>query len=184
MKKNALLASSLVLSACLLTSSCIGSFGLFNKMAAWNLGLTGNKFVNCLLGFVLTPVYGICLTADWLVLNTIEFWTGKPLVASIGETKNVIGSNGNQYVIVTEKDGYQIKNETTGEEARMIFDEEQQTWSLAQNDQTQKLLKLNTDETVTVYLKDGQEVTVTKDQQGLNQVRDLVQHTTPFIPGL
>lgn len=181
MKKHFLKIACVGLVVCMLNASCIGSFSLFNKFAEWNLGLTGNKFFNCLIGFVLTPVYGICLTVDWIALNTIEFWTGSPLLASVGETKHVVGSDGNQYVIVTEKDGYHIQNETTGEDMRMVFSEEDKTWSMVQNEASQKMFRLNDDNTVTVYLPDGSEATVTKDQNGLDDLKAMVSMPVPFM---
>ena len=181
MKRRKLLFAAVGLSACVLYSSCIGSFGLFNKFAEINTSLTKSKFVNGILGFIFIPVYGICLAADWVVLNTIEFWTGSPLLASVGETRHVVGGNGHSYVIVTEKDGYRIQDETAGEEMKMVFDEKEQTWGLAQEDGVLKLMRLNGDNTVTVFLPDGGEKTVTCDEEGLQQVRQLVGASVPFM---
>ena len=141
MKRRKLLFAAVGLSACVLYSSCIGSFGLFNKFAEINTSLTKSKFVNGILGFIFIPVYGVCLAADWVVLNTIEFWTGSPLLASVGETRHVVGGNGHSYVIVTEKDGYRIQDETSGEETLMVFNEEEQTWNLAQEGGMLKLME-------------------------------------------
>lgn len=181
MRKNGLFWSAICLSACMLYSSCIGSFGLFNKFAAWNVGMTPHKVVNGILGFIFIPVYGICLAADWVVLNTIEFWTGKPLLASVGETKHVVGTNGNEYVIVTEKDGYHIQNVTTGEEARMVFDDAEKVWSLAQNGEEHKLMRMNGDSTVTVFLPEGEEMTVTCDEQGWGKIQETYAAQLPFM---
>lgn len=67
------------------TTGCFGSFGLTNKIYGFNQGVSGNKFVRWLvfLGFVILPVYEICIAADALVLNSIEFWTGNRLVGSV-----------------------------------------------------------------------------------------------------
>ena len=115
------------------------------------------------------------------MLNTIEFWTGSPLLASVGETRHVVGGNGHSYVIVTEKDGYRIQDETAGEEMKMVFDEKEQTWGLAQEDGVLKLMRLNGDNTVTVFLPDGGEKTVTCDEEGLQQVHQLVGASVPFM---
>ena len=45
MKKSKMSLVCFLLSGCILFSSCIGSFGLFNKLKDWNQGI-GNKFVN------------------------------------------------------------------------------------------------------------------------------------------
>lgn len=181
MKGKLMKVACLTLSACLLTTSCIGSFSLFNRFSEWNRGLTGNKFANAIIGFVLSPVYSVCLFADWVILNTIEFWSGSSVLASVGETKNVIGSDGNFYVIVTEKDGYHITNKTTGDEMRMLYDAKDQCWSFEHNGETSKMLRWNPDKTVTVFLQDGKELTVEQNQEGLETVKNYMSHTIPFV---
>jgi len=57
---------------------CYGSFELVKKVHKWN-GTFGNKFVNE-LGFLvlnIVPVYGVAAFIDAVVLNSIEFWSGK-----------------------------------------------------------------------------------------------------------
>lgn len=57
---------------------CYGSFELVQKVHKFN-GTLGNKFVNE-LGFLvmnIIPVYGVAAFIDAVVLNSIEFWTGK-----------------------------------------------------------------------------------------------------------
>ena len=77
MKRNKMFLVAAVLSGSLLFSSCVGSFGLFNRLTTWNQSL-GNKFVNELvfLAFNIVPVYGVAYLADALVINSIEFWSG------------------------------------------------------------------------------------------------------------
>lgn len=181
MKKNFLKIACISAVFCVLNASCIGSFSLFNKFASWNREATGNKFVNGILGIVFIPVYGICLTADWVILNTIEFWTGNQLLASVGETRHVVDSDGNQYVIVTEKDGYNIKNETTGENVRMVFNQEDKVWSVVQNDEMHKMFRINDDKTVTVYLANGRELTITQDEKGMEELKANMSLPVPFM---
>ena len=97
--------------ACLLLSgsmlvSCVGSFRLFNKLATWNKQATGNKFLNELIFILISPAYAVCGVADVLVLNTIEFWSGKnPVRADIGKTRQVEGSDGLMSAVKTLEDG-------------------------------------------------------------------------------
>ena len=90
MKKKNLRVSTLLLAATLLTTSCIGSFGLFNKLLSWNKTATDSKFLNEIIFLILSPAYAICGTADVVVLNTIEFWTGDNPMANNGKTKKVM----------------------------------------------------------------------------------------------
>ena len=103
MKRNKMFLVAAVLSGSLLFSSCVGSFGLFNRLTTWNQSL-GNKFVNELvfLAFNIVPVYGVAYLADALVINSIEFWSGSNPMANVGDVKKVQGSIGNHIFISQE----------------------------------------------------------------------------------
>ena len=45
MKREKLTLVAVLLSGSLLFSSCVGSFGLFNRLSSWNQSI-GSKFVN------------------------------------------------------------------------------------------------------------------------------------------
>lgn len=97
-------AAILLAGTSLVFTSCIGSFGLTNKVLSWNRNI-GSKFVNELvfLAFWILPVYEVTALADVLVINSIEFWSGSnPLTAS---TKVVDTDNG-RYLIACDGKGY------------------------------------------------------------------------------
>lgn len=181
MKKMMLKSVIIALAGTTLFSSCIGSFSLFNKVAKWNLNATSNKYLNAIIGFVISPVYGICMFADWVVLNTIEFWTGDQLLADAGKTQPVIGTNGDFYLITTLVDGYCISNETTKQTSYLKFDKENSTWSYEVDGTVSKLLRLNADNTLTVFLPTGETIDVTNDAQGLQQVQSLISPAAPIL---
>lgn len=171
MKRFSFKAAACLLAGSLLYSSCIGSFSLFNSYAKWQREMSGNKFVNAVVGFVLMPFVGsVCLFIDAVVLNTIEFWSGEnPVSASVGKTRNVMGSDGRYYAVTTLKNGYEVKA-PTGEISYFIYDKEQNAWSLVQNGETRELFRFNADGTITTTVNNRQ-LTVTPDQAGLYQVR-------------
>ena len=70
--------AALALGGCLLATSCIGPNNAFNGLSSWNSKLSDSKFVNELafLGLNIIPVYPIFLFGDYLVFNSVEFWTG------------------------------------------------------------------------------------------------------------
>lgn len=79
--------SSALIGLMLITAvGCYGSFPLIQKVHKFN-GTLGSKWVNE-LGFLvmnIIPVYGVAGTVDALILNSIEFWTGKsPMAANDG----------------------------------------------------------------------------------------------------
>ena len=109
MKKVSFKVAAVLVAGTLVCSSCIGSFGLFNKYEKWQCNMTSNKYVNGIVGLILQPIVGgICLTVDALVLNTIEFWTGDNPVAA-NTTQKVMGHDGLYYAVTTTKQGYEVK---------------------------------------------------------------------------
>lgn len=120
-------AALLIAGGSLLFTSCIGSFGLTNKVLSWNKSI-GNKFVNELVFFcfLVVPVYEVTALADVLVLNSIEFWSGNnPLTAS---TK-VVETDHGRYLIACDGKGYTVTHQPTGRETRLEFIEDEQTWA-------------------------------------------------------
>lgn len=84
--------------AAMVSTGCFGSFQATRNVYSWNKSFgDGNKWAQELMFLVigpLVPVYGVAGFLDAVVLNSIEFWTGKnPMTAS---TK------------VTEKDGTKV----------------------------------------------------------------------------
>ena len=158
--------SALLLAATIVLSSCIGSFRLTNNIKDWNEGL-GDKFVNELVFVALhiVPVYPIAMFVDGVVLNSVEFWTGDNPVAEVGETKVVKNSNGDEIEIVATENGYSLSNGETA--MNLVFDKEQQLWSAEYNNQVNKLVKLNGDNTDQLFVGDG-EVNISLDAQGMN----------------
>lgn len=129
MKKRYLtagLAAALICSVSL--SSCIGSFRLTNSVLKWN-NQVGSKFVNEIVFFAfwILPVYEVTSVADLLVLNSIEFWSGRnPLTAS---TK-IVETHDATYLIACDGKGYTVTNRSTQESFRIDFIEETRTWAL------------------------------------------------------
>lgn len=163
-----------------LMSSCIGSFGLFNKVLDWNKQATGSKFLNELIFLVISPAYAVCGVADFFVLNTIEFWSGNnPVAANVGKTQDIMGSDGRMYAVTNLKNGYEIKDDK-GEIVNFTFDKKSKTWSCEKDGTTIKLLKVKDNSTAEIYLKDGRAIDVTLDQQGLYEARMAVNGGTFF----
>ncbi len=139
MKKSVKLFAVL-LSATILCSSCIGSFGLTSKVKDWNDNL-GDKWVNELvfLGLNIVPIYSISLFVDAVVLNSIEFWTGENPVAATGETKIVKNTAGEDVQITAMENGYNLSNGS--EDMQLIYNEAEMSWNAVYNNQSTEILK-------------------------------------------
>jgi len=60
------------------TSGCLGPNNAYNSILNWNAEATDHDWVNegIFLGLVIIPVYGIALLGDYLIFNTIDYWSG------------------------------------------------------------------------------------------------------------
>ena len=177
MKRNKMFLVAAVLSGSLLFSSCVGSFGLFNRLTTWNQSL-GNKFVNELvfLAFNIVPVYGVAYLADALVINSIEFWSGSNPMANVGDVKKVKGENGN-YMVKTLENGYSI---TKCASMDLIYDKEANTWNVVANGESAELVKMNNDGTADLFLPYGEKMNVTLDAQGMMAARQATTSNLMF----
>lgn len=172
MKRNKLTwVAAIALSGTVLFSSCVGSFGLFNRLSSWNQSV-GNKFVNELvfLALNIVPVYGVAYLADALVINSIEFWSGTNPMANVGDVKKVKGENG-EYLVKTLEDGYSITKEGETAEMQLIYNKDANTWNVVAEGVSTELLKINNDGTAEMSLPNGEKMNVTLDAQGMLAAR-------------
>lgn len=89
MKNLKTIAGGLGLAVALSTTSCIGPNNAYNSVLSWNSKVSESKFVNELvfLGLNIIPVYGLCLFGDYIVFNSVEFWTGSNWISKPEEFK-------------------------------------------------------------------------------------------------
>ena len=162
--------SALLLAVTIVLSSCIGSFQLTNRIKDWNSNL-GNKFVNELvfLACHIVPVYQICIFVDAVVLNSIEFWTGKQALANAGEKKIVKNSEGQDIEITALENGYNLTDGVTS--MNLLFNAEEQIWSAEYNNQTTDLIKLVDENNAQLFLMDGNVMDITLDAEGMDMAR-------------
>ena len=168
MKKTVKL-SALLLAATIMFSSCMGSFQLTNKMFKINKSI-GSKWVNELVfaACCILPVYEITLFADAVVLNSIEFWTGKKVLANKGDKKIVKNNEGKNIEITAMENGYNLTDGAVS--MNLVFDEETQVWSAEYNNNSTNLIKIVDDNNAQLFLMNGDMMDVTLDAEGMNMV--------------
>ena len=166
--------SALLLSATILLSSCIGSFGLTSRLKNWNDGL-GSNWANEIVFVCLhiIPVYELSIFADILVINSIEFWTGSnPLASNVCETNIVKNTAGEDIQITTTENGYNLSN--GDQEMQLVFDEAEKTWSAVYGGESVKLMKFIDDNQAEMFTLNGNSINVTLDDAGVNAARLLM----------
>ncbi|ASU23302.1 hypothetical protein CCZ37_12195 [Vibrio qinghaiensis] len=70
----------LTLATPLVLSGCIGSNAVTEKVMTFNLKAVDNRYARGGLNMLLAPVYGVAVAADYIVFNSIEFWSGKNII--------------------------------------------------------------------------------------------------------
>ncbi|WNW07773.1 DUF3332 domain-containing protein [Vibrio alginolyticus] len=58
-------------------SGCVGSNAVTGYVMGFNLKAVDNRYARGGLNMLLAPVYGVAIAADYIVFNSLEFWTGK-----------------------------------------------------------------------------------------------------------
>lgn len=169
MKKFAKL-SVMMVAFSIMFSSCIGSFQLTSKLKNFNDGI-GSKWVNELVfvAFCIVPVYELSALADVLVLNSIEFWSGKKALADAGETKIIKNSKGQDIEVKTLENGYALNDGTNT--MNLVFDEKEQIWSAEYEDQVMNLIRLVDENNAQLFLKNGEVMDITLNADGIEAAR-------------
>lgn len=155
---------SIALASTLLLSSCLGSFRLTNKCYTWNKSI-GDKWINELvfIGLTIIPVYDICLLADAIVFNSIEFWTGNNPVALNTE---VIDTDNGQYLVETNDNGYTITKD--GETVQLI--NENDVWYINHDNHIVEIFQFVDDEHILMNLGNTKKV-IELSQVGVDDLR-------------
>ncbi len=85
-------------------SGCYGKFNLTRKVYNIN-GSVDNKFLRSAVtwAFIIIPVYGIAALLDFILFNTIEFWTGSNPIAE-GEKEFFYAHKDELFYIKAKKD--------------------------------------------------------------------------------
>ena len=146
-KKSFTLLVVAAICSSMMFSSCIGSFGLTNKLLSWNKSL--------------------------VILNSIEFWSGSNPVADTG-TKTIETENG-IYTVETKTDGYHIEKEGEEKTLDFKFDEQNQTWSMSSDGVETKLMQYKDADEVVMFLPDGQTMDVELNAEGLTAFREVIE---------
>jgi hypothetical protein len=99
---------ALVLAAAVALSSlsgCYGKFALTRKVYGVNSEVKDKYLRNLVTwAFIIVPVYGVSALVDFILFNTIEFWSGNNPVAA-GEKEFHYSADGDDYRVNASKAG-------------------------------------------------------------------------------
>ncbi|MCU0848965.1 MAG: DUF3332 domain-containing protein [Spirochaetes bacterium] len=144
-------------------SGCYGQFALWHKLHKWN-GTISEKWPRSVVHFVLwfIPVYGLCMFVDFLILNTVEFWSGSnPMAMAPGERETrIVKYNGEDFEITATRNRFDIKQLSgidSGRTIAMIYNTNEESWSVESEGVKAKVMKLSEsdEDHVRVVMPDG-----------------------------
>ena len=146
--------------------NCYGKFQLTRKLYVWN-GSLGNKWVNTAVMwiFFILPVYEVVGFIDFVILNVIEFWTGKnPLAMNPGEKETqLVEWQGDTYEITATQNRFDIRQLKGDTKISLVFNNEEKAWFVQSADG--KLVKIaefsqNSQNILSLIQPDGQKLKV------------------------
>ena len=167
---------ALLFCSALILSSCIGSFQLTNKVKDWNDNI-GDKWINevVFLAFHIVPVYEVCMFADAVVFNSVEFWTGERLVASAGERQMIKNSFGKDVEIKTLRNGYMFSDGNSS--MKVLYDSANKTWKVETDGQSSDLIKFVDESNAQLFLANGEIMDITLDEAGVEMAKAHLNNT-------
>lgn len=93
-------------------TSCFGGFQLTRNLYSLNEGISSEPIVQTLVfwGLNVIPVYPLAVTADFLIFNFIEFWSGtNPLAMNeLDSEQQYVYYKGDIYLMKAEKNNFEI----------------------------------------------------------------------------
>jgi hypothetical protein len=153
---------AVVVSSFMLFAGCIGSFSLTQKLYSWNEKASANKFINTGILWVLAgvQVYSATIFIDGVILNVVEFWTGKnPMAFSGSETlEKTVSTNGKIYSVTMGNSKVtigQVTGEDAGKSVTISYDKITSSFYLDDKTMGRTLLGTITGSTLRLYSPDG-----------------------------
>lgn len=125
----------------------------------------GDKFVNSAImwALILVPVYSATLFIDFVILNTVQFWTGtNPLAMSSGEEETQLVQHGDDVYRITARRHELVVEILTGkrqgEVLHLVYQAPERCWYLAKEGKLLPLVREEKDQMLTFYHPDGHKV--------------------------
>lgn len=141
--------------ASMLFTGCYGSYTLTSKLHKWT-GETGAEPIPTIINWVALLIGTPIVAVDFLILNTIEYWSGSNPLAmdeGISDSQVVTTADGMQYRIQATKNKFEIfEIHAESEELVMeaVYSELQQNWTMTAKSGAQIATKINEHGEITI----------------------------------
>jgi hypothetical protein len=132
-------------------AGCYGSFSLTRKLYTWN-GSFGDKWINTVVFWILLilPAYEATSFIDFVVLNTVEFWTGSNPLAMQDGMKDIkyVSNSGKTYRVELTKNQIKIVETIGPEQGKFLilnYSPTNGNWSMFDGKNTTDIAAINKD---------------------------------------
>lgn len=166
----------------IMMNSCIGSFKLTNQLLDWNRDV-GSKFANevVFVAFHIIPIYVVCYLADFLVLNSVEFWEdGNGLALKSGDIKE-FEHNGVYYTVSRKRNKLRIEQtDNKNVYAELSYDRIKKSWRVKNDNYNREIMRFLDDSKIEVYFPNNKKQIFDVNEKGIEELREIVSNDIPL----
>lgn len=141
-------------------SGCVGSNAVTGYLMQFNLKAVDNRYARGGLNMLLAPVYGLTVAADYLVFNSLEFWTGKNPITG---TPHIFDSKTDTYIDINHQLDESLTEAPISPLTQNRVIERGEMTQLDENTVQMSITYQNGDEATLIGVRDGEVVTYSID---------------------
>ena len=147
-------------------SGCVGSNAVTRYLVKFNLKAVDNRYARGGLNLLLAPVYGLTVAADYLVINSLEFWTGKNPITG---TPHIFDSKMDTYIDINDQLDKSLTEAPVGPISNVHIIEKGEMQQIDENTIQMNITYLSGEKATLIGIREGEVVTYFLDGEMISQ---------------
>ena len=147
-------------------SGCVGSNAVTGYLMKFNLKAVDNRYARGGLNILLAPVYGLTVAADYLVINSLEFWTGKNPITG---TPHIFDSKVDTYIDINDQLDKSLTEAPVGPISNVHMIEKGEMQQIDENTIQMNITYLSGEKATLLGVREGEVVTYFLDGEMISQ---------------
>ncbi|MDN3614988.1 MAG: DUF3332 domain-containing protein [Vibrio gallaecicus] len=147
-------------------SGCVGSNAVTGYLMKFNLKAVDNRYARGGLNLLLAPVYGLTVAADYLVINSLEFWTGKNPITG---TPHIFDSKMDTYIDINDQLDKSLTEAPVGPISNVHMIEKGEMQQIDENTIQMNITYLSGEKATLIGIREGEVVTYFLDGEMISQ---------------
>ncbi|NOH97704.1 DUF3332 domain-containing protein [Vibrio sp. 99-70-13A1] len=148
-------------------SGCVGSNAVTGYLMKFNLKAVDNRYARGGLNILLAPVYGLTVAADYLVINSLEFWTGKNPITG---TPHIFDSKMDTYIDINDQLDKSLTEAPVGPISNVHMIEKGEMQQIDENTIQMNITYLSGEKATLIGVREGEVVTYFLDGEMISQI--------------